>query len=235
MIPHPAKISRGGEDAAFNSARSLGVFDGVSAWMTEDKIDAGEFADRLSFWTQRSDLDPLESVQRALKETNLQGLRDSCVVKLGEHGDLSTFNMGDSGFLLFRLQDVVVARDSGSRVISPTWVLIDQSKPMMHSIEKNVPFQLASLPAPTSDKPETGDMRSVYVQSGDWVILATDGLFDNLTTDEITKLVGDCACSAAVAPKKLAWLLASEARNKWKQVDDITVVVGQITGDLLDD
>jgi protein phosphatase PTC7 len=216
MIPHPAKIARGGEDACFTNPISLGIFDGISAWWYEDHIDAGEFAQSLSIFTQESInvCSPMTAIEDALQKTKLTGSATACVVKLNECGDtIDTFNMGDSGFILFRK-------------IREYWVIIAASTPKMHS--ENTPFQLGSFEAPTTDAPDIADKMKISAQIGDIVILGTDGLFDNLTHKEILQLVNGFQINNNSKPKKLAWLLASQARDKWEKIDDITVVVAEI-------
>lgn len=108
--------------------------------------------------------------------------------------DLTALNLGDSGFLLIRF-------DQRSR---QPYILI-RSKEQTHGF--NTPFQLTRLPGDKevnllkkqkkqkelknlknaiaqnkfcADKPEDSDIYQIRVREGDLLILATDGVFDNL-------------------------------------------------------
>jgi protein phosphatase PTC7 len=206
MIPHPKKMSRGGEDACFYTKNRIGVFDGVSAWFLEDNIDAGEFAFSLSHHAQYSKSKFEEMLDDALLKTiPIPGSATACVLQC-DQDKIYVKNIGDGGFLHFR-----------------DGVIINESTPQRHS--ENVPYQLGSVEAPTRDKPCNTTTQMIIPKKNDIFIVGTDGLFDNLTKDEITQIVSKFPMVNIASPKKLAWLIGFRAMKKKIAIDDITVVV----------
>ena len=115
-----------------------------------------------------------------LKFLSLQGFREmqenkqqiigsstACLMMLS-HTDLKlyTTNIGDSGFLVVRRGEVV-----------------HRSHEQQHYF--NTPFQLSLPPTELqsqvlADRPESADQYEFSVEDGDVILLATDGLFDNV-------------------------------------------------------
>lgn len=98
------------------------------------------------------------------------GSSTACVLILNrEDSRVYTANIGDSGFIVVR---------SGQ--------IIHRSEEQQHYF--NTPFQL-SLPPPghgdnvLSDRPESADQLSFPVLDGDVILVATDGVFDNVPTN----------------------------------------------------
>jgi len=153
-----------------------------------------------------------------------------------------TANIGDSGFLVFR----------GGRVVH-------RSHEQQHYF--NTPFQL-SLPPPNmatevlSDAPESADRYEFSVKHGDVILLATDGIFDNIPDSVLVKEVGSlqrgpeapdaaeiqaCANSIALIARKLSQdesflsPFAKNARaNGFSNVvggkeDDVTVILAAVS------
>lgn len=107
------------------------------------------------------------------------GSSTACVVVLNrENSTLYTANIGDSGYMVVR----------GGRVIH-------RSEEQQHYF--NTPFQL-SLPPPNyqaevlSDQPDSAITENFPVEDGDVILVATDGVFDNLPqnllVNELTKV-----------------------------------------------
>lgn len=95
------------------------------------------------------------------------GSSTACVVVLNrENSRLYTANIGDSGFMVVRRGRVV-----------------HKSEEQQHYF--NTPFQL-SLPPPgyqadvLSDQPDSAMTDNFPVEDGDVILVATDGVFDNL-------------------------------------------------------
>merc|ERR1719234_2451460 len=95
------------------------------------------------------------------------GSSTACVAILNHaDGKLYTANIGDSGFLVFR----------GGRVVH-------RSHEQQHYF--NTPFQLSLPPTELqsevlADRPESADQYEFSVEDGDVILLATDGIFDNV-------------------------------------------------------
>lgn len=99
----------------------------------------------------------------------LVGSSTACVVVLDRANScIHTANIGDSGFLVIRDGKVV-----------------HRSREQQHYF--NAPFQL-SLPLNAessgflSDSPDSAETTSFVVREGDLIVVATDGLFDNMPT-----------------------------------------------------
>ena len=95
------------------------------------------------------------------------GSSTACVLVLNrENSTVYTANIGDSGFMVVRKGEIV-----------------HKSEEQQHYF--NTPFQL-SLPPPghdhnvLSDSPDSADTLSFPVKEGDVILVATDGVFDNV-------------------------------------------------------
>lgn len=98
------------------------------------------------------------------------GSSTACILILNrETSTVYTANIGDSGFMVVRRGEIV-----------------HRSEEQQHYF--NTPFQL-SLPPPghgdnvLSDRPESADQLSFPVLDGDVILVATDGVFDNVPTN----------------------------------------------------
>lgn len=110
------------------------------------------------------------------------GSSTACILILNrETSTVYTANIGDSGFMVVRRGEIV-----------------HRSEEQQHYF--NTPFQL-SLPPPghgdnvLSDRPESADQLSFPVLDGDVILVATDGLFDNVPTNLLLNTlteVSDC-------------------------------------------
>ncbi|XP_068155036.1 protein phosphatase PTC7 homolog fig [Drosophila tropicalis] len=184
-----AKDNRYGEDSWFFSstpkAEVMGVADGVGGW-SELGIDAGLFARELMFWCSnyakrenfdgRKPLDLLiESNSEIKGKTNpVVGSSTACLVSLNRRDcTMHSANLGDSGFMVIR---------NGR--------LLHRSEEQVHDF--NSPYQLTVVPNERldnvyCDRPESADSSRLPLQEGDLVLLATDGLFDNVPESLIVK------------------------------------------------
>jgi len=156
----------------------IGVADGVGGWRAYG-VDPGLFSSHLMKCCERlvvagyfhgnQPASLLAQGFREMQENKQQiiGSSTACLMMLS-HIDLKlyTANIGDSGFLVVRQGEVV-----------------HRSQEQQHYF--NTPFQL-SLP-PThlqsqvlSDRPESADSYEFSVEDGDVILLATDGIFDNV-------------------------------------------------------
>lgn len=98
---------------------------------------------------------------------SLTGSSTACVLILNrETSTVYTANIGDSGFMVIRKGEIVHKSDEQQHYF-------------------NTPFQL-SLPPPgnanrvLSDSPDAADRNSFPVEDGDVILVATDGVFDNV-------------------------------------------------------
>ncbi|CAG2057623.1 unnamed protein product [Timema podura] len=170
-----------------------GVADGVGGWRNYG-IDPGEFSNFLMRTCERLvscgrfvPTEPAGLLARSYYELleskqPILGSSTACVMVLNaETRTAYAANIGDSGFVLVRKGEVV-----------------HRSEEQQHYF--NTPFQL-SLPPPghsglvLSDRPESADTSNFTVEDGDVILLATDGVFDNvpdhLLLSELCKVEGE--------------------------------------------
>jgi protein phosphatase PTC7 len=164
--------------ATSGNADVIGVADGVGGWRAYG-VDPGQFSVNLMKCCERlvvagyfKGCQPASLLAQGFREMQenkqqIIGSSTACLMMLS-HADLKlyTANIGDSGFLVVRQGEVV-----------------HRSQEQQHYF--NTPFQL-SLP-PThlqsevlSDRPESADSYEFSVEDGDVILLATDGIFDNV-------------------------------------------------------
>ena len=168
-----------------NSADVIGVADGVGGWRAYG-VDPGLFSLNLMRSCERlvkagyfrSD-QPAQLLKSGFLEMQeakrpVIGSSTACVAIL-DHADgkLYTANIGDSGFLVFRAGRVV-----------------HRSHEQQHYF--NTPFQLSLPPSNMatevlSDAPESADRYEFSVEDGDVILLATDGVFDNIPDSVLIK------------------------------------------------
>ncbi|KAL1494512.1 hypothetical protein ABEB36_010098 [Hypothenemus hampei] len=198
--------------AKYKSADVLGVADGVGGWRSYG-IDPGEFSLHLMKTCERlvnlgrfTPNNPSELLANSYYELlhhkkAILGSSTACVVLLNrENSTLYTANIGDSGFMVVRKGRV-----------------IRRSEEQQHYF--NTPFQL-SLPPPgyradvLSDRPESASSDNFPVEDGDVILVATDGVFDNLPQNiilnELLKCQGErCASRLQMVANSIAWMARS--------------------------
>ena len=201
FLPHPEKGAKG-EDAYFatDNNRVLGVADGVGGWV-ELGIDAGAFSRELmgnakSYATSEDSLDPGDILHDAYFKTTALGTCTACLVSL-DGGELKAINVGDSGFSVLRRLDRrgadlnaangSVGSNCGDK--AHQWALFFETTEQTHFF--NCPFQLGTN---SKDSPADGQSFTIPVLPGDIVILATDGLLDNIFTAELIQVRCWCVC-----------------------------------------
>lgn len=152
--------------------------DGVGGWRSYG-IDPGEFSSFLMRTCERlvqcATFNPKKPVSLLAysycelleQKKPILGSSTACVLILNRADSrVYTANIGDSGFMVVRCGRV-----------------IHRSEEQQHYF--NTPFQL-SLPPPghgdnvLSDRPESADQLSFPVLDGDVILVATDGVFDNV-------------------------------------------------------
>ncbi|CAG5122817.1 unnamed protein product [Candidula unifasciata] len=178
-----------GDDAYFISrnryADVIGVADGVGGWRNYG-IDPSTFPRTLMMVCERMVREghclpqsPAKIIAAGYSEMMEQkvptlGSSTACIVSLHrEERTIYSANLGDSGFLVIRDGEVV-----------------HRSTEQQHYF--NTPYQLAVAPPSQdgqwlSDSPEMAESSSFKVEDGDILMLATDGLFDNLSEDMILR------------------------------------------------
>jgi protein phosphatase PTC7 len=208
--PHSLGVQRGstqeekrksrpdsGQDAYFvtriggqSDAAAFAIADGVGGW-TEHGVDPADFshglcgymAETALAWRSNERLGPKHLLNAGYKKTIEDpeikaGGTTACVAVAEGDGRMRIANLGDSGFLLLRLGTVH-----------------HYSNPQTHAF--NTPYQMSLTPPdilaqatvfggmPLNDKPERADLADHMLRHGDVLVLATDGVWDNLNSHDI--------------------------------------------------
>jgi len=171
-----------GEDAYFISKNGIGVADGVGSW-SRYGIDPGVMA-RALMLTCKHHVDHLitsdlnENVARnvldqafndVVKSGKVYGGSCTAVIAILDHNVLHTANLGDSGFMIYRPNNLQI---------------VYRSRTQQHGF--NFPYQLTIVPperkrtSNARDQPKDAFIKDVQLQDGDFIIMGSDGLFDNL-------------------------------------------------------
>lgn len=195
-----------GEDAYFVASvgedvntLAMGVCDGVGGW-SEQGINPSDFSHGLCSYmaehaldfsppasTGRESLHPKKMMHigydKILQDVQVRaGGATACVAVADSSGRLRTANLGDSGYIHIRLGTVH-----------------HYSNPQTHAF--NTPYQMSKTPPeimtqaaifgglPLNDSPDRADVADDQLQNGDVVILATDGAWDNLSSQDILTIV----------------------------------------------
>lgn len=172
---------------------AFGIADGVGGWATSG-VDPAEFSHGFCHYMAKTSLEWTHGrlTSRMLMEIGYQNIIDdrsvpaggstACVGIAGPDGNLQIANLGDSGFLQLRLGAVH-----------------HYSNPQTHAF--NTPYQLSIIPPkiiaqsaifggmPLSDLPAQAEVSNGQLRHGDVLILATDGVWDNLNPSEVLKIV----------------------------------------------
>ncbi|KAI5850382.1 phosphatase 2C-like domain-containing protein [Morchella snyderi] len=190
-----------GQDAFFVSrindsgAVAAGVADGVGGY-AESGIDSADFShtfcERMATAAHQATTESVSAKQlietgyrRILDEDTIAGgASTACVGIAKPDGQLNVANLGDSGFLIIRQGKVHYA-----------------SAPQTHDF--NTPYQLAMIPkkllaqarqfggGPFSDEPADAQVSTHSLRNGDVVVFATDGVWDNLSIQDVLRIVTD--------------------------------------------
>lgn len=217
-IPHPEKKGEG-EDSYFISecGYGIGVADGVGGW-SEHGIDAGEYSRELMQHAKdhvESTLcrDPQETLERAYETVKSQGSTTACIVSL--HDNLiRASNLGDSGLLLFRFvrcdnedsENDPAVRNAAPQQPDGYWGLAFKTKDQQHYF--NCPRQLGTN---SSDYPYNADEYEIQCLPGDIVLVATDGVTDNLSVQDMCQILNSMNAKSEIDMAKLAQAVASES------------------------
>ncbi|CAF1147298.1 unnamed protein product [Rotaria sordida] len=184
-----------GDDVAFvkqsNDYILIGLSDGVSGNRNHG-LDPYKFAHTLiSSCLEETDRIIGSSSMRGLvhraircvEKRSIFGSATLCLLSIDKHSSyLRSLNIGDSGFMLIRQNKLII-----------------RSHPQYH--RGSSPFQLSSLPTTQSftsnttrlyhDKPSDGEYIEHHLEIGDLLLIASDGLFDNLYEDFIVQIINN--------------------------------------------
>jgi protein phosphatase PTC7 len=175
VLPHPEKVSWGGEDALFVQGRTFGVFDGVSGAEKLDGVPlySATLAKQLKADTGKDGLSAQEMKKKLLDaaefaDASATGASTAVVASIGEDGLLQAVNLGDSALLVIR---------DGS--------IISRTRDIVHYFD--CPYQLSE---DSPDRPKDSTVLQTKISPGDIIIAGSDGVFDNLDDASICEIVG---------------------------------------------
>lgn len=174
VLPHPAKVRWGGEDAVFIKGRNFGVFDGVSGAEKLDGVPLYSLtlANEMKALVRKDEVLSFPQMTKILTEAAqyadkaATGASTAVVGSLSENGELTVLNLGDSL--------CVVVRDGK---------IVARTKEIVHYFD--CPYQLSE---DSPDRPKDGTRLTLKVQKGDYIVMGSDGIFDNLKDSEICDL-----------------------------------------------
>ena len=198
-----------GDDAWFIASQKsmdvLGVADGVGGWR-EVGVDPSKFSSNLMKTCKRiveqepdlfgehevnrkTPMEILSQSYNALLENknSLIGSSTACIIVFHrESSYLHSANLGDSGFVIIRNNKIV-----------------HRSQEQRHYF--NSPFQMAILPSLPgaanlfNDSPESASVSSFELAEGDFIVVATDGLWDNFPEPALVEEIAKIKVSDLIA------------------------------------
>ncbi len=195
---------RHGDDVTY-----LGIADGVGSWAGSG-VDPANFSTRLMSLVglvaeQHADEggeppSPVAVLIQAWEAIQTERVTGSSTALIGgldhAYNQFATANLGDSGALVLRkattssglgTMDVARGGELGA------WDVVFRTGQQLRSF--NQPYQLGYADGASSgegeafDRPESADVARTPVQEGDILVLASDGLFDNMHEDELLQVV----------------------------------------------
>ena len=102
--------------------------------------------------------------------------------------------MGDSGYMVLRK-------------VENKWECIFRSEDLVHAF--NYPRQVGTL----GDDPKTAHCESHVLLADDLIVLATDGLWDNVWEQDVLAMVEGCAKTPGMGVERHLDAIASELAN----------------------
>ena len=201
-------LGQAGEDAFFAAANGLawGVADGVGGWASHPGADSARYSRTLmTYALQRaaeasstaatpsssprpppSPLSILSSAYTSTLQHGIIGSTTACIITYDPHEQQIAYaNLGDSGLLVVRSPSA----PSSSSPVPPS--AFQKSRERQHSW--NCPLQLGTG---SGDRPSDAEVDRIDVEDGDVMVVGTDGLFDNLSLEEIARICSDDAANA---------------------------------------
>lgn len=162
----------------FENNKFFGVFDGISS-VKDYGIDPSEFPFHLVYNLNQQLTDDTVDIKqefitigKKITDENIKGSTTICLSKFNQNdGKLETFNLGDSGFMVFRFNKASVP------------FLLYKSEPQCFRF--NFPYQFNNFIESHKDNIQSIQKHELFLQKGDIIIQASDGLWDNLYENEI--------------------------------------------------
>ena len=186
MIPHKDKRHIGGEDAFAIDKKGpyllLVVADGIGGWKSKYGYSAGKFTHALV--SEINDFflsgiqDPETLVQEAIQNINIPGACTMIMVIVNKFTNVAyTYQVGDADYLLIDGEGEIKSRG--------TPLFGAPKKPVYGALGLNAPLRIAREHMTLEIDIDEAVTSKLNLEEGDTLILASDGLWDNLFTHEI--------------------------------------------------
>ncbi|KAL3475390.1 protein serine/threonine phosphatase 2C [Aspergillus californicus] len=188
-------VSKIGRPETPDNSIAFAIADGVGGW-AESRVDPADFSHGLCGYMAQTALDWAQPAEQLRAKVLLQKGYDQLVADESINAGGSTASVG-VGFDDGRVE-LANLGDSGSVLLRQAAVH-HYSIPQTHGF--NTPYQLSIIPprmrrqasifggSYLEDRPCDAITTNLHMQHGDVLLLATDGVFDNLNNQDILKLV----------------------------------------------
>lgn len=196
--------AKSGQDAFFFSqvgttrSTAFGVADGVGGWV-ESGIDPADFSHGLCeymacaarIWPLKSNTSSLHP-QRLLQvgydhviddESIIGGGSTACLAVAEPDGNVEVANLGDSGFMHLGLNAVRHFTEPQTHGFNTPYQLSKTPQRML------VQMAVFGGPSTLSDLPKVASVTNHRVRHGDVLVFATDGVWDNLSPQDVLGIV----------------------------------------------
>ncbi|KAI8084842.1 phosphatase 2C-like domain-containing protein [Halteromyces radiatus] len=215
-----------GEDAYFLRHDSLSVADGVGGWINTKGAQSSLYSRKLMhhaylelerydniedpLFCEYEKANPLTILQKSYDETKEEAINEGVIgsstacLALLRDDELRVANLGDCGISIIRHNSYVF-----------------RSEEQQHAF--NFPYQLGTQ---SRDQPHHANVFNVKVERGDIIIMASDGLFDNVFDRDILRMINEynnhygnnipsspLRRFANIQPQGIADMLASHAKH----------------------
>jgi protein phosphatase PTC7 len=196
-LPHHSKRDKGGEDAYAVHDGMLCVADGVGGW-NESGVDPSKYSNELCANVYNEFLRHGHKYFSQLKNIFAEACAKTfsigsctfvmCTLDL-EKEYIHTLNLGDSGYMLIRGHKEKISNSNKTlqKIIKNEKVecleILHKSEEQQHSF--NFPFQVGT----EGDSPYDSHINTHQIRENDIIILATDGLWDNLFENQILQIL----------------------------------------------
>lgn len=199
-IPHFSKKDKGGEDALAMHEGMIAVADGVGGW-NDIGVDPSKYSKELCDNILKEFLKNGAKYHSNIKKifvdaankTKATGSATFCMCSLDlEKNYVHTINLGDSGYMLIRsvteanknvpnlaLNNVLNDKIENNNSLQ----IVFKSEEQQHSF--NFPYQVGT----EGDDPESSYSNVHEFKENDIIVLATDGLWDNLFENQIVNII----------------------------------------------
>ena len=200
IIANDSKVADGGDDAIILDPdfNVVGVADGVGSWRAEGILPVGYARSILMKSVELVHLgktglrDLLTQAYRMTEKEGVPGSTTVDLVRIVGH-QAKGIHLGDSGVMIIRKDQVVF-----------------QTNPLQSRF--NYPYQLGA----GHQTPADADLWQFGLKPNDWIIVGSDGLFDNLYPKEIVEILETAVNSTNATDELLRGAyIASKDIKRW--------------------